>query len=129
MWHPLYTFTGGVAPPVIVVPSTLVLDSIGGKPEKKKRKKSYYDNVDDLVSALSQTESQTEPKTADPPVIKEEHLAENKAQSPSITAMAEAFELAGMKSPERAVSELMEQQEAIDLKRRMNLAAIILLLD
>ena len=120
---------GAELPGVTPVPVVLQ-DSIGGKPEKKrKHKKSYYDNVDELVSALSKIEPQIEPQTdtqAVPPVIKEEHLVEKKAESQYITAMAEAFERAG-KFPEKSVSSI--EQEEIDRKRRINMAAIILLLD
>ena len=110
---------------IVTPPVNSLKDSIGGKPEKKrKHKKSYYENVDELVSALSKT--QTEPLNVTP-VINDGHLVEKKAESQYITAMAEAFERAG-NFQEKSVSSTDEQEE-IDRKLRINIAAIILLLD
>ena len=111
---------------VVAVPTVVVDQSLGGKPEKKKkRRKSLYDDVENNTRFEVPVSAEAIERNLQPESVNDVPAAPRTEIVAGLTAMAEAFQKAGIRTSEQFIQE----QESIDRRRNLNLAAIILLLD
>jgi hypothetical protein len=117
------SFAGRVE--VVVVP-VVTQEQLGGKPEKKKkRRKSLYDDIEPRDDRRTEiTTPVVESVTVEHEPVHDTIPVSGEPQ-PGLSVMSDAFAKAGIRTPEQIISE----QEAIDKRKKFNLAAIILLLD